>query len=105
VDLIIAGGNLENREFWQGYAVSFQPDYALALQQADLVVLPAWVEHQPRRILQAVAAGIPTIVSNACGLDRLPNITSVTLGDVRGLQQAIVTNLKLPTNDRRLLVL
>jgi glycosyltransferase involved in cell wall biosynthesis len=105
VDLIIAGGNLENREFWQGYAVSFQPDYTLALQQANLVVLPAWVEHQPRRILQAVAAGIPTIVSDACGLDRLPNITSVTLGDVRGLQQAIVTNLNLPTNDRRFLVL
>jgi glycosyltransferase involved in cell wall biosynthesis len=105
LNLIIAGSNLEDREFWQGYSVSFQPDYQLGLQQADLVVLPAWVEHQPRRILQAVAAGIPTIVSTACGLDRVPNVTSVAIGDSQSLRQSIVTHLNLPTNDRRFLVL
>jgi glycosyltransferase involved in cell wall biosynthesis len=105
LNLIIAGGNLEDRDFWQGYDVSLQPDYLLALQRADLVVLPAWVEHQPRRILQAVAAGIPTIVSTACGLDRVPNVTSVAIGDSQSLRQAIVAHLNLPTNDRRFLVL
>jgi glycosyltransferase involved in cell wall biosynthesis len=91
--VIIAGNNLEQREFWQGYQVSFEPDYRLALQQADLVVLPAWVEHQPRRMLQAIAAGIPTIATAACGLHHLPTV-GVKMGDVDSLRQAIIAQLK-----------
>jgi Glycosyl transferases group 1 len=94
--LVIVGNNLEQREFWQGYPVSFESDYGLALQQADLVVLPAWVEHQPRRMLQAIAAGIPTITTTACGLHHLPTI-SVEMGDVASLKQAIATQLNLVT--------
>jgi hypothetical protein len=93
VNLIIAGSNLEDGEFWQGYPVSFEPNYLLALSQADLVVLPAWVEHQPRRLLQAVAAGIPTIASTACGLHSLPTVTAIEYGDSHSLKQAIAANL------------
>lgn len=92
--VIIAGNNLEQREFWQGYAVSFESDYQLALQHADLVVLPAWVDHQPRRMLQAIAAGIPTIATTACGLHHLPTV-SVEMGDVVSLRQAIIAGLNL----------
>jgi Glycosyl transferases group 1 len=105
VELIIAGSNLEDREFWQGYCVSFEPDYLLALARADVVVLPAWIEHQPRRILQAIAAGIPTIGSAACGVDRLRGVTSVAVGDAHSLRQAIVANLNLLTHEYRFLVL
>ncbi len=105
VELIIAGSNLEDREFWQGYCVSFEPDYLRALARADVVVLPAWIEHQPRRILQAIAAGVPTIVSTACGVDRLLGVTSVAVGDAHSLQQAIVANLNLLTYECRFLVL
>jgi glycosyltransferase involved in cell wall biosynthesis len=105
VELIIAGSNLEDREFWQGYCVSFESDYVLALARADVVVLPAWVEHQPRRILQAVAAGVPAVVSAACGVDRLRGVTSVPIGDPDRLQQAIVANLNLLTSECRFLVL
>jgi hypothetical protein len=91
--LIIAGKNLEDRDFWAGSAVSFEPDYQLALQQADLVILPAWVEHQPRRVLQAIAANIPTIASTACGLQHLPAVRSIDLGDSISLRQAIVASL------------
>jgi glycosyltransferase involved in cell wall biosynthesis len=93
VNLIIAGSNLEDKEFWHGYPVSFEPNYLLALSQADLVVLPAWVEHQPRRILQAVAAGIPMIASTACGLHSLPTVTTIKSGDSHSLKQAIVAHL------------
>jgi glycosyltransferase involved in cell wall biosynthesis len=81
LNLIIVGKNLEDRDFWEGYNVSFQPDYQLALSIADLVILPAWVEHQPRRILQAIAANIPTIASTACGLQHLPAVRSIEIGD------------------------
>jgi glycosyltransferase involved in cell wall biosynthesis len=105
LELIIVGNDLEDREFWQGYSVSFQSNYQLALQQADLVVLPAWIEHQPRRILQAVAAGIPTIVSTGCGLHHLPNVTSIEIGNSHSLRNAIVSQLNFATNDRHFLVL
>jgi glycosyltransferase involved in cell wall biosynthesis len=93
VNLIIAGSNIEDSEFWQGYPVFFEPNYLLALSQADLVVLPAWVEHQPRRILQAVAAGIPAIVSTACGLHSLPTVKAIEYGDSQSLKQEIIANL------------
>jgi hypothetical protein len=89
VHLIIAGANLEGRDFWQDRSISFQPDYLTALSQSDLVVLPAWVEHQPRRILTAVAQGVPAIVSSACGLHDLDGIMTVAMGDMEGLKQAI----------------
>ncbi len=91
LQLIIAGGELEEPDFWQGYRVTYQPDYRQALTQADIVVAPAWVDHQPRRILQAIALGIPTICSRACGLPALPGVIQVPIGDPVALEQAIQT--------------
>ncbi len=39
-----------------------------ALSSASALVLPAWVEHQPRIALLALASGIPVVASAACGL-------------------------------------
>jgi glycosyltransferase involved in cell wall biosynthesis len=38
------------------------------LDGADLVVFPAFVESQPRRLLAALASGVPVIATPACGL-------------------------------------
>lgn len=96
LQLIIAGGELEDPNFWQGLRVTYQPNYQQALTQADIVVAPAWVDHQPRRILQAVALSIPTICSSACGLPELPGVMQVPIGDAIALERAIQTLLAKP---------
>jgi VanW like protein len=89
VHLIVAGGELEMPGFWQGCDMEYLPNYGEALQRATVVVSPAWVEHQPRRVLLAIANDIPTIVSNACGLPDMPGLTRVPVGDVEALRSAI----------------
>jgi glycosyltransferase involved in cell wall biosynthesis len=93
VKLTIAGAELEQPGFWQGFDVQYLPNYAQALAQATVVVSPAWVEHQPRRILQSIACGVPTIVSTACGLHNLPVAIKIPLGDVNALRAAITSTL------------
>jgi len=41
---------------------------------ATAVVLPAWVEHQPRLLLRALAAGVPVLATAACGLAEHPGL-------------------------------
>jgi glycosyltransferase involved in cell wall biosynthesis len=89
IQLIICGLELEEPGFWQECDVRYLPNYAQALSQATVVVSPAWVEHQPRRILQSIACGVPTIVSSACGLHDLPSTIEIPLGDVAALRTAI----------------
>jgi glycosyltransferase involved in cell wall biosynthesis len=104
LQLIIAGGELETPDFWQGYRVTYQPDYRQALSQADIVVAPAWIDHQPRRVLQAIALGIPTICSRACGLPELPNVIQVPIGDPLALEQAIQSLIQKSPSLERLAV-
>lgn len=57
--------------------------------QARAAVLPAHVEHSPRAVLQALAAGLPVIATPACGLPPQPGLTLVPAGDVAALAQAL----------------
>ena len=59
--LIILGAELEGADFRQGIDCEKGSDDWLEL--ADLVVLPAFVEHKPRRLLQAVANQISVVAS------------------------------------------
>jgi len=59
------------------------------LADAAAIVLPAWVEHQPRRLLQAVAAGVPVIATTACGLANVPGVTTIPTGNAVALRNAI----------------
>jgi hypothetical protein len=91
VMLVTLGGDIEGSEFWRGYDVERgDGDW---LDRADIVVLPAFVEHRPRRLLQAAAAGIPVIASKACGLGNVNGIETVGCGDVQGLRAAIKRKL------------
>jgi hypothetical protein len=83
----VCGPNLEAPGFWDG--VTTEPAGANWLDGAAVVVLPAWVEHRPRRLLEAVAAGIPVIASPACGLDGVAGVTAVPAGDLAALRSAI----------------
>ena len=59
------------------------------LQQADAVVLPAHVEHNPRALRAALAAGLPVIATAACGLPAQAGLTLVTEGDIQALAKAL----------------
>ena len=69
------------------------------LQNADLVVLPAHVEHRPRRLLLAAAYGIPVIASTACGVRNVAGIGSIDPGDVPALREAIVRHIAAARSD------
>lgn len=85
--LSLGGPVLEKPDFWKG--IDTAPAGADWLEDAAAVVLPAWVEHQPRRLLQAVAAGIPVIATAACGLAGVPGVTTIPTGDTAALREAL----------------
>ncbi|KRD34625.1 hypothetical protein ASE35_07700 [Lysobacter sp. Root916] len=68
--------------------------YRQGLLEADAVALPAWVEHQPRALLSALASGVPVIATAACGLDpRMGGWRQVDAGDVAALRAAVLDAL------------
>ncbi|WP_422088635.1 VanW family protein [Variovorax sp.] len=88
--LRVLGAPSSDVQLWQGIAqvehMNWQGD---ALAGASVVVLPAHIEHAPRAVLRAVAAGVPVVASTACGLSALPGVHEVAPGDVESLRAAL----------------
>ena len=93
VRILTLGPNIEANDFWDGFDVTRGGNDWLS--KADLVVLPAFVEHKPRRLLLAAASGIPVIASDACGLANVESIASIPAGDVTSLRTAIKNGLDI----------
>jgi hypothetical protein len=89
--LTLGGPVLEDPDFWRGRDT--RAAGADWLAEAAVAVLPAWVEHQPRRLLAALGAGVPVICTPACGVPPQPGITFVPEGDSAGLRAAIQSAL------------
>jgi glycosyltransferase involved in cell wall biosynthesis len=53
------------------------------------VVQPALVEEQPRRLLAALAAGIPVIATPACGIEPRPGLYLIPPDDTTALIDAL----------------
>jgi glycosyltransferase involved in cell wall biosynthesis len=53
------------------------------------LVHPALVEAAPRRLLEALAAGVPVIATEACGIAPQPGLTIVPPGDIEALAEAM----------------
>ncbi len=87
VRLITMGPYIESQDFWKGLDVVRGTDDDLG--KADLVVLPAFVEHRPRRLLSAAASGISVIASEACGVAGIANIHTMPAGDAEALGKTI----------------
>ncbi len=66
--LLLPPGAQETPEFWSGVAVQRVASMAQGVRAATLVLLPAWIEQQPRGLLLAMALGKPVIATAACGL-------------------------------------
>jgi len=95
---IVGASQLEgDPDFWSG--VPLAPPAAHWLDGASLVVLPAWIEHRPRRLLEAIAAGVPVIASDACGLHDWPadaRVVILSRGDTRQLTEALANAVATP---------
>lgn len=88
--LRVLGTPSSDERLWQGIAqVEHMHWRGDALAGASVVVLPAHVEHAPRAVLRAVAAGVPVVASAACGLAGLPGVQEVAPGDVESLRAAL----------------
>jgi hypothetical protein len=102
----LGGPVIEDAAFWNGIKTTRADDHWLA--HAAAIVLPAWVEHQPRRLLLALAAGIPVVATEACGLAGMPGVTTIADGDVPGLVEALAavvapsSSMKTTNNDDHL---
>ena len=86
LEIVLVGAELEEHGFWSGMRTSSKVYDETWLDEASAVVLPSFVEHQPRRLLQAVQSGVPVIASSACGLAGLDGVISIPEGDVGALQ-------------------
>lgn len=74
---------------WNDIALHRIDDVDTALSLCDAVALPAWVEHEPRALIAAIARGIPVIATAACGLGSLRGWSEVPAGDVDALRAAL----------------
>lgn len=88
--LRVLGSSSGDARLWQGIEpiqhMNWQSDW---LAGASVVVLPAHVEHAPRALLRAVAAGVPVVASTACGLAGVPGVQEVAPGDIDALRTAL----------------
>jgi vancomycin resistance protein VanW len=89
IELLIERGAEEEPGFWSGLNVR---RLGVDEQPVELagVVLPALVEHRPRTLLRALAAGLPVIATAACGLPPQPGLTLIKPEDVGALRAALL---------------
>ncbi len=87
VKLITLGVCIEDADFWRGF--DWEKGGDDWFEKADLVVLPAFVEHKPRRLLLAAASKIPVIASKACGVENIEAIKTIETGDAEILRREI----------------
>ncbi len=79
--VLLLGSELEGADFWAGVETRRPADGEDWTQSVSAVVQPALVEDQPRKLLAALAAGLPVIATPGCGLPRQPGLTLIRPGD------------------------
>ncbi|MES2981652.1 MAG: VanW family protein [Verrucomicrobiota bacterium] len=82
--LILGRANEGASEVLQG--VKHRAGMIDELIHCDGLVIPAWVEHEPRLALRALAMGLPVIASKACGLAPHLFLHEIDAGDVEALK-------------------
>ncbi len=85
--LCVLDGTLESEGFWDSVQLVSAPDDWL--NNAAVIVQPTYIENNPRLLLRGLAAGIPVIATDQCGIAQHPLLTLVPAGDVEALRNAI----------------
>lgn len=93
LELVLIGPQLESADFWRGVHTSCRRFDERWLDEIGLVVLPAFIENKPRRLLEAVAHKIPVIASVACGLGNVTGVVNIPIGDAQALLNEIQRTL------------
>jgi len=94
LEMVVVGSQLEGGDFWKGINVTFRRFDENWLDSVGLVVLPAFIEHKPRRLLEAVACKVPVIASSACGLGNAQGVKNLPTGNTQELRDEIQKALK-----------
>ena len=90
LEIVLVGSELEGANFWQGLRTRRATrDGTDWLNSVDAVVQPALIENSPRRLLQALANGVPVIATPACGLGDLPGVTAIPADDAAALTEMV----------------
>ena len=92
LEVVPLGSELEGSGFWSDIHIS-HGDHTHWLDDISVVVQPAIVEQAPRRLLAALASGVPVIATAACGLDPQPGLTIIPAADTDALVAALRTQL------------
>lgn len=93
--VMVTGTATEYPDFWKGVTVKpFNGDFT----SIAMVVYPAYVEHCPRMLLKALAAGIPVVASTTCGLAPTQGLHLISSGDYSALEK-VVKNLLIPVGE------
>ena len=87
-----AGAELEGDGFWTGVEIDRTAAGASWLDGVRAVIHPALAEAAPRRLLEALAAGVPVIATAACGLPLQRGLTLVPMDDVDALVAAMAAS-------------
>ncbi|MBS1795133.1 MAG: VanW family protein [Acidobacteria bacterium] len=98
VRLLTLGATIEGADFWDGFDREAGGDDWP--EKADLVVLPAYVEHRPRRLLLAAARGLPVIASKSCGVGGVAGIETIEDGDAESLKTTVRRLIETGRNGR-----
>jgi glycosyltransferase involved in cell wall biosynthesis len=92
--LLILGTPSDDAALWQGIEVAHVPYQSPAwLASADVVALPAFIEHGPRALLTAIVHGVPVVATPECGLGPSYGVIEVEAGDVAALKSALLRAL------------
>ncbi len=92
VEVVGLGSELEGADFWRGVCMRACPadkGPQQWLYDVAAVVQPALIEDQPRRLLAALAAGVPVIATPACGIPARDGLVFVPEGDSTKLSAAL----------------
>ncbi|MEJ0028266.1 MAG: VanW family protein [Rhizomicrobium sp.] len=88
LEIMLVGSALEGADFWDGVR-SRQATSEDWLDGVAAVVQPALLEDAPRRLLQALASGVPVVATQACGLPPQNGLTLVPADDADALIAAL----------------
>ncbi|HEX4296031.1 MAG TPA: VanW family protein [Rhizomicrobium sp.] len=83
LEVALLGNDLEGADFWSGVRTTRDLDGLAAFVQ------PALIEDKPRRLLAALASGIPVIATRECGLPGQEGLTLIDAGDTAALTAAL----------------
>jgi hypothetical protein len=84
LEVVLMGGELEGPGFWRGVRTTRDIAGGVAA-----FVQPAVIEDKPRKLLAALASGIPVIATRECGIAPREGLTLVPAGDLESLVKAL----------------